>query len=211
MSPARRVLLLSTGLDPGGAEIQVVALARSLAGRVGTTVQVVSLLPPGRLAADLEEAGIVVQGLGMRRGRPDPRAVWRLRRIWRAFDPHIVHAHMIHANLLARVTRTVAPCPALICTAHSADEGGGWRTWAYRLTDRLSDRTVQVSRAGAAAYGARGLVDPRRLVHLPNGIPPRASRPAADTPLGRGFHWVCVGRMSQELSLIHISEPTRPY
>jgi len=128
----RKVIFLITGLAYGGAETQLVQLARGIKAR-GWVVRVVSMLPPRAHVADLEELGIPVETLGMRRGVPDPRALLRLARILRRERPQVLHSHMVHANLLARLVRPLAWVPALVCTAHSIDEGGRHREWALSL------------------------------------------------------------------------------
>ncbi|MEK5764945.1 glycosyltransferase, partial [Acinetobacter junii] len=35
------------------------------------------------------------------------------------FKPDVVHAHMVHANIFARLARKYVSFPRLICTAHS--------------------------------------------------------------------------------------------
>lgn len=116
--------MLTTGLAHGGAETQVVFLAKGLKDR-GWDVALESMLPPQAFEETLEISAIPLIPLCMRRGVPDPRAIARLARHWRSFRPHIVHSHMIHANILARVTRMIAPVPVLISTAHSVQEGAG--------------------------------------------------------------------------------------
>ena len=73
---------------------------------------------------------------------------------WR---PDVVHSHMVHANLMARLLTRVCTVPATICTAHNYFEGGALRMLAYRLTDRWADLTTQVSDEGRALLQA--LVD----------------------------------------------------
>lgn len=200
----RRITLLTTGLALGGAEGQVVLLAQNLKLR-GWAVEVVSMLPPEAREEDLSTAGIPLYVLGMRRGVPDPRAILRLLRQQRRFRPHVVHCHMIHANLLGRVARMFASCPVLISTAHSIDEGAGWRNWAYRVTDFLSDVTSNVSRLGKDRYVRHRLVNSQRAVWVPNGIDvkvyhvPEGSREKSRTALGWGdeFVWLAVGNLRE--------------
>jgi glycosyltransferase involved in cell wall biosynthesis len=129
-----RILFVLTGLAYGGAETQLVRLAIRLKLR-GWEVAVASLMPPKAYVEDLEAAGIPVFSLNIRRKLPDPRPVLRLARIIRKWQPDVVHSHMVHANLLARIVRFLAPIPVLICSARSIDEGGRFREILYRLTD----------------------------------------------------------------------------
>jgi glycosyltransferase involved in cell wall biosynthesis len=111
---------------------------------------------------------------------------------------------MIHANLLARMTRLFVKVPVLICTAHSITEGGRPRELAYRLTDSLADITTQVSEAGKQRYIQVGAVPPSKIVYIPNGIdtsrfqPNPTVRKVVRESLGYSeeiFVWLTVGRL----------------
>lgn len=197
----RKLLLLATSLDYGGAESQTACLATKLKTR-GWKVQVVSMLPPRAYAEELAAAGIPVNSLGMRRGVPDPRALFRLVRILRHIRPLVLHSHMVHANLLARLARLLASVPVLVCTAHSINEGGRRREMAYRLTDFLCDITTQVSRAGLERYVQIGAVPSHKIRFIPNGVDASRFRPdrearirlREDIKLEEYFTWLAVGR-----------------
>jgi len=195
------VLFLITGLAYGGAETQLVNLATSLKKR-GWEVRVVSMLSPQAFTEELKEAGIPLSTLNMRRGVADPRAVFRLVKILREWRPDIVHSHMIHANLLARVTRLFYKIPVLISTAHSIDEGGRWREIAYRLTDSLADLTTNVSQAAVERYIRVGAAPKDKIIFVPNGIDTSRFKPDRDTGwrlrnelgIDNYFVWLAVGR-----------------
>jgi glycosyltransferase involved in cell wall biosynthesis len=198
-----RVMHVTTGLSYGGAETQLKNLALRLKQRKWS-LSVVSMLPPGAYVDELEAAGICVYDLRMRRKVPDPRAVLRLASIVRRERPLVVHAHMVHANLLARITRLFVETPVLVCTAHSINEGGLLREIAYRLTDPLADLTTQVSEAGRQRYIQVGAAPPHKIVSIPNGIdtsrfqPNPTVRQAVREQLGcapEAFVWLTVGRL----------------
>jgi glycosyltransferase involved in cell wall biosynthesis len=196
------ILFLNTSLFQGGAEMQVSLLARELASR-GWKVQVVSMIPGGPLQTDLEDSGIQVLSLGMKRRVPDPRGIVSLVRILRAGRPDVLHSHMVHANLLGRVTRWFVQVPVVISTAHSITEGARWRELAYRITDPLADLTTIVSNAAAARYIRIGAVPERKLKTVPNGVqleafmpnPENRTKLRADLGLGHQFVWLAVGRL----------------
>ncbi len=198
-----RVTYITTGLAYGGAETQIKELATRLHRR-GWKISIASMLPPIAYVEELEAAGICVYNLRMRRKVPDPRAVLRLAAIMRRERPLLIHSHMIHANLLARMTRLFVKMPVLICTAHSITEGGRPRELAYRLTDPLADITTQVSEAGKQRYIQVGAVPPHKIVCIPNGIdtsrfqPNPTVRQAVREQLGctpDAFVWLTVGRL----------------
>ena len=162
-------MFLITGLAYGGAETQLVNLATRLKKR-GWDVRVVSMLPPQAFTEELATAGIPLATLNMRRGVPDPRAVIRFVKILRQWRPDIVHSHMVHANLLARIARMFYKVPVVISTAHSLKEGGRWREIAYRLTDFLADLTTNVSQAAVSRYIQVGAAPKNKIIFIPNGI-----------------------------------------
>jgi len=204
MSRRNSLLFLTTGLAYGGAETQVVRLATRLKLR-GWEVSVVSLMPPKAYVEDLEAAGIPVFSLGIRRKLPDPRPVLRLARIIRKWQPDVVHSHMVHANLLARIVRPLAPFPILVCTAHSIDEGGRLREVLYRLTDLFCDLTTQVSQAGLERYVHVGAVPRHKIRYIPNGVDTERFKPNLEDRLKvrkelgvDGFVWLAVGRFDPQ-------------
>ena len=195
-----QILFLLTSLAYGGAETQVVRLAIRLKLR-GWEVAVASLMPPKAYVEDLEAAGIPVFSLNIRRKLPDPRPVLRLARIIRKWQPDVVHSHMVHANLLARIVRFLAPIPVLICSARSIDEGGRFREVLYRLTDPLCDLTTQVSQAGLERYVRMGAVPRHKIRYIPNGVDTERFKPNLEDRLKfrkelgvEGFVWLAVGR-----------------
>lgn len=106
---SRKIMLVVTGLNVGGAETQVSLLAKAFV-REGHGVTVVSLIPPTHFVDDLRASGVAVYDLSMSRGRPNPVAVLRLAGLIRKIRPNVVHSHMVHANLLARVARVLSAC-----------------------------------------------------------------------------------------------------
>jgi len=196
-----RVTFLCMGLYYGGAETQIVNLTTRLKER-GWEVHVVSMLSPRAFTEELEAAGITLATLDMRRGVPDPRAIARLVKILRQWQPDVMHSHMIHANLLARISRLFYKVPVLISTAHSIKEGGRWREIAYRLTDPLTDLTTNVSRAAVERYIQVGAVPKDKIMFMPNGIdiakfkPDRVAGQRLRNELGikDDFLWLAVGQ-----------------
>jgi glycosyltransferase involved in cell wall biosynthesis len=164
------------------------------------------MLPPVAYHEELQQAGIPVDNLRMRRKIPDPRALFRLAHIVREWHPDVVHAHMIHANLLARIARLLTPIPVLICTAHNINEGGWLRERAYQLTDWLCDLTTQVSRAGLERYVRVKAVPPHKILYIPNGVDLSRFMPHRERHVQRrkelgfqsAFLWLSVGRMEPQ-------------
>ena len=201
-----RLLFVTTGLNVGGAETQLVHVATRLKAR-GWDVRVVSLIPSlsSAYAKDLEAAGIPVVSLNIRRKLPDPRPFLQLAQLIRTWRPHVVHSHMVHANLLARLVRPLAPIPVLVCAARNINEGGRLREILYRLTDPLCDLTTQVSRTGLERYVRVGAVPAHKIRLVPNGVdmarfrPDREARSKTRDVLGLqdSFVWLAVGRFER--------------
>ena len=79
---------------------------------------------------------------------------------------------MVHANLMARALRLVAPVPALVSTIHNIYEGGALLMAAYRVTNGLVDHMTIISEAAAERF-IRERIVPRELLRVvPNGVDP---------------------------------------
>lgn len=199
----RRILFAITGLELGGAEVQLWHQCRELARR-GWSPHVVSLIEPGRVGGWLRAEGIGVKGLGMQRGIASPLAVLRLARAIADAAPALVHSHMFHANLLARAARLLRPATRLVNSSHVDERGVGGQHLAYRVTSTLCNRFHCVSR-GALECLARSLAaPPERLVYIPNGVPEPVAAPDARgrvrtaLELGAGFVFLCAGRLHRD-------------
>lgn len=201
---SRSVAYLLTSSGSGGAEKQVHDLALAMKAR-GWEVLAISMLPVEFAFDGLEAAGIRVFTLGMRAGVPDPRGLWRLRTILRHHRPAVLHAHMVHANLLARLSRLLVRTPVVISTIHSQYQGARWRYMAYRITDRLSDLTTAVSQVAADDAVQAGVAAAGRILTVPNGVVIQsavrdlATRDRLREALGLGhdFTWLTASRLTE--------------
>ncbi|GIB17883.1 4-alpha-N-acetylgalactosaminyltransferase [Vibrio cholerae] len=164
----QRIAFIITGLGMGGAETQVCSLIDQLAAR-GNTILLLSLT--GESVNKPKHPSVQLVELNMRK---TPfgfvQAYWQAVSILRQFQPDVVHSHMVHANIFARLLRVIAPIPRLVCTAHSNNEGGKARMLAYRLTDSWCDLTTNVSQDAVEAFIAQNAAKPGRIVALHNGI-----------------------------------------
>lgn len=169
-----RILVITTGLRLGGAEQQIAALARAFVA-LGNSVAIVSLTEGQEI--DLP-AGIPITELGMRKTPLSMLAALRkTRQVVREWRPDVIHSHMVHGNLFARALTRTGRMPPVVCSAHSAREGGTLRTLAYRLTDRWCALTTHVSEAGRQAMVESGAAPARRVIVMPNGIDTTRFRP----------------------------------
>lgn len=216
MSRRPRVMYLSTSSGAGGAERQVHDLAIRMAG-LGWDVTAVSMLPLDVTFDGLPEKGVATMSLGMRKGRPDPRSLVRLGRLLRDRRPDVLHAHMVHAILLARISRLVWPAPVVVSTMHNQYQGARWRMLAYRLTDRLTDATTSVSEVAMRDTIRQGAVAPDRIAAVPNGIvlerhdPDDRVRARVRSELGAAnqFLWLAAGRLTRAKDYPNLIEAFR--
>ena len=185
--------------------MQSVNLARSLKAR-GWNVSVVSMLTPAddRL---LVSEGIPVHSLDVR-GFNVLRPIRQFARFLRSERPHILHCHMSHAVLTARIMRLLCPVPVVIGTLHGLKmynvRGTGWRLreTLNGWTDWLSDATTAVCKAAADHYVASGAISPRAVRMIPNGVdtdrfrldPSVRQRVRTELGVTGDFVWLMVGR-----------------
>jgi len=197
-----RILFLSTSMGMGGADQQLLSAARELRAR-GHDIMIVSLTALGAMGIEAQAEGFRAESLGMARGVPDPRGLLRLVRLVRAWRPDVIHSHMVHANLLARALRVMAPVPALVSTIHNITEGGALLMAGYRASNALVDHMTIISQAAADRFIRDRIVPRRLLTVIPNGVDPRQfARVAPEArdalrrslALGDEFAWLAVGR-----------------
>jgi glycosyltransferase involved in cell wall biosynthesis len=186
----------------GGADKLLMTAAQAMQSH-GHSVRIVSLTALGPMGLEAQSLGIPTESLNMPRGLPDPRALIRLIRLVHSWKPDVVHSHMVHANLMARVLRLFVRVPALVSTIHNINEGGRARMLAYRLSNGLVDHMTIVSEAAADRFVSEGIVPRRLLTVIPNGVDVElfrnVSSSARDTireSVGASqlFIWLAVGR-----------------
>ncbi len=117
-----RICHLITGLDVGGAEHALARLCPALAHR-GYDQIVVTMIPGGAFAADLQRVGIPVRSLGMRRRSPSMIGFIRLARELHRFRPDILQTWMYHADLLGTLVLPFVPPTRLAWNLRSTDMG----------------------------------------------------------------------------------------
>lgn len=148
--------------------------------------RVTCLIPEGPLAAVLQESGVEVDSLRMRRGVPGPSAVGRLASRIRAFRPDVVQTWLYHADLLgtlaARFGAGGVPLAWNIRCAHmdlaSYSPATRWTRSALARLSRLpGGPSVIVANSGEAARYHRELGYSDRFRIIPNGIDPEKFKP----------------------------------
>src|SRR5690554_3626557 len=161
-------MFIITGLGMGGAENQVVNLADKFAEK-GINVTIAYILKPVIVEPDNKSIKLVWLG-GTKTPTGMLKSLKNLIKLIRRSKPDVLHSHMFHANILARVARIFAPVPMLVSTAHSNNEGGTARMLAYRLTNRLSDVFTNVSYDAIRAFEEKKAVSRGKMQAVVNGI-----------------------------------------
>ncbi|HDC4325028.1 glycosyltransferase [Aeromonas hydrophila] len=214
-----RVLFLSTGLGYGGAETQLLNLCEALAQK-GIKSIVISMVDDELgLLHRFEAKGIVVETLGMKRGKLSIVALFRYLKILKEFNPDVIHSHMIHANIFARLFRFFHKAP-LVNTAHNVYEGGQLLEALLRATNSLCDSFTQVSEEGLKRYSEINLLPNgsgmvmKNCVHIPTAIEPANIRDSFGIRKD-AFLFINVGRLesvkNHMLLLDAISEQENAY
>ena len=186
------VLLLSTGLNVGGAERIVLDLARAYVDR-GVPTMVVALANDRQLLDQIDTGGINIRFLGMRKTPVGLVSAARtLARLIRSAGIDVVHAHMPHAALVASTTRLLHGLSVpIVHTSHSS-RFSSTLALPLRLTRRFRDVDVLFAPSQHEALNAA------RTVVIPNGIrlaPPTAT---AKRAARAGPILIFVGRLTDE-------------
>ena len=166
-----KIVQVTTELRPAGAERIVLELSRGLQ-QSHHDVTVISLLkiPENSvIVQELRSLNIEVLSLNMNK-----LCLWRifkLRSILRKIQPHVVHAHLIHANIVTRLNAWRRKY-ILVNSVHIAEKRAGkeWHFTCDRLTLDYCDCMTTVSQAVQNFHAKKLRVSPTRLPVIYNGI-----------------------------------------
>lgn len=162
-----KVLYVITSLTMGGAENVVTNLADAIVAR-GHEVKIAYLT--GEASVLPSNPNVEVISLGINDNKDFLQGYIKLRALVKRMRPDVVHSHMFHSNLLARLLRLTIKIPKVICTSHSTDEGGQLRMFAYRLTDKLANISTNVSQEAVDSLISKTSIAKHRMISVPNGI-----------------------------------------
>lgn len=162
-----KILLVIIGLGMGGAEHVVSNLADELT-KLGHKVKIAYLT--GEVLVSPKNPDVELISIEMKGAKDFAKAYIKLRGLVKKFKPDVVHSHMLHANIISRLLRLSIHIPNIVSTAHNVDEGGKIPMLAYRLTDRLSNISTNVSEQAVGEFIKKGAVKAGRMIAIPNGI-----------------------------------------
>jgi glycosyltransferase involved in cell wall biosynthesis len=177
-----KITFLIRRLDYGGAERQLIGLAKGL-GREGHCISIVTFYGGGALANELLEASVQVISLAKKSRWDVLGFTWRLINVVRAERPDVLHGYLGISNILTVVLRAFLPGLRIAWGVRASNmqlSHYDWTTrFAYRIErslSRLADLIIVNSRAGYNYASAQGF--PRdRMVIIPNGIDTERFRP----------------------------------
>lgn len=178
-----RVIHVITGLGVGGAELMLLKLLSRI-DRTAFETRVVSLTGRGAVGKRIENLGIELQVLGLKRYLPN-----LLRISWLAYwiakqKADVVQTWMYHADLVGGVAAKLAGGIPVVWGIRRGrfnfDEDKltthGVAAACARLSSWLPTRTVCCSEAARESHAAAGY-DSKRMLVIPNGFDPEAFRP----------------------------------
>lgn len=168
-----KILHIITGLDDGGAEAVLFRLCTHDQSNQHT---VLSLMNEGKYGPLLRGQGIVVDCLGLPRGRVSTKALVQLWAFIRRHKPEVVQTWMYHANLLGGVVSRLAGVRHICWGIHHSNlEAGSSKQstiMVARLCAKLSrwipDRIVCCAQMAVKVHRALGYA-PSKFVTIPNG------------------------------------------
>ena len=163
----KKILFLITGLGLGGAEKVVCDLADQMSN-LGHQVKIAYLT--GEILVRPKNVNVDIIPLDLNNLYELYSASNKYKKLIQDFQPDVVHAHMVHANIFTRINRIGCAIPKLICTAHNSNEGGRLRMIAYRLTNFLSDFNSNVSQEATESLISKGAFNKNNLTTVYNGI-----------------------------------------
>lgn len=162
-----KILYVITGLGLGGAEKVVCDLADHMSA-LGHQVKIAYLT--GEILVRPKNINVDIIPLDLNNFYGLYLASKKYKKLIQAFQPDVVHAHMVHANLFTRLNRIFVNVPRLICSAHSTNEGGKLRMLAYRFTHNLSEVTTNVSNEASSNFIVNKAVMNGEILTVYNGI-----------------------------------------
>jgi glycosyltransferase involved in cell wall biosynthesis len=186
MSARRRILLLVTLAEVGGAQTYIALLVPALVAEYDVTV---AAWGPGPLRAAVEAAGAryvplqhVRRAVSLWR---DPLGLIELVRLCRHIRPDIVHANSSKAGILGRVAATITGVPVRLFTVHGwafSQYHGAASTlylWLDRLVRPLTTSFICVSERTRDAGLAARTCNRDNTTVIPNAVDVAAAPRAA--------------------------------
>jgi glycosyltransferase involved in cell wall biosynthesis len=170
MTEVMRVLYVISNLAFGGAEKQLVELARQLAGR-GHEIVIYTLNRDVPRRPELASSAVTLIA-DQKRAKLDPAVLWRLRKTIDRWQPDIIHGFLFDGDFYSRVAALGTGIPVLNSERNDNYRLPWNQSLAHRLTRRLA-RGVVANTFSGKAFAQRLFGLPSDDVHVVwNGIRP---------------------------------------
>lgn len=193
-----RLTFLIRDLNHGGAQRQLVTLAKALALRADFEVSVVHFYP-GVFEAELKKAGIRTHCVGKQHRWDLLGFFGRLARCMRELRPNVIHGYLHESNLMTLFLKPLCGFPRIVWgirdSKTDADTWGLLGKLSFRLNCLLSgfaDVVIANSQAGRDYYVSHGYPRKRFKV-VANGIDTEKFQPVTNDNNGSTF--TVVGRL----------------
>jgi glycosyltransferase involved in cell wall biosynthesis len=171
-----KIVHLITGLNTGGAEMMLYKLLSTMDRDKFESI-VVSLTGKGVIGNRLEEAGIPVYSLNIRKIKISVKSIWKIREVFREFKPDIIQGWMYHGNLAAQLMgKLLKNKPKIIWNIRHSLHELKFEKRAMQLCIKLGarfseqvDRIIYNAHVSASQHENIGYSAKRKSV-LPNGF-----------------------------------------
>lgn len=184
-----KVLFLITGLGTGGAEMMLYKLLSNI-NRQQFDVLVVSLTNINDIEKKIEDLGIRVILLGMNRGVPNPIYLYKLIKILKKEEPHILQTWMYHADFLGLIAGKLAKVPKIVWGIHHSNLDKKENKRSTLLTvkicsilSRFTYNIVCCSNVSLRVHKSIGY-DASKMIVIPNGFNIESFSPDPDARKG---------------------------
>ncbi len=193
-----KIVFLTRSLEVGGAEVQIVELAKGLAAR-GHRIAIVTFYPGGALEREIMETGVMLLS-AEKRGRWDIAGfIYRLGRVLRSLQPDVIHSFLGPPNLMAAALAPVHAPSKLIWGIRASDMDLSEYDWTWRLVALIEracsgvpSEIIANSIAGKRYALANGFRR-RSISVVPNGIDVQRYQPISAVPTALKRQWQRAG------------------
>ena len=162
-----KVMLFITGLGMGGAEKVVCELADKL---YESGQEVCLVYFTGEIVRRPVNKNINIYKVSLSTRLSALKSLYSVLKLVDQIKPDVIHAHMFHANIMARLVKIFRKKIRIICSSHSNFEGGRLRMAIYALTENLCDIHTNVSNNASSALMQAGAVKNKKIITVYNGI-----------------------------------------
>lgn len=162
-----KIIFIITSLGMGGAEN---VLSNLSDGLVKHDCEVKIICLKGKVIVKPNSEKVEIISFNLNNLKNLKSIIKESKKIIEEFKPDVVHAHMFHAIILARLLRIFVKFPRLISTAHSKSFGNLARAFLYRITDKFSDINTNVSFEATEYFIKNNIFKRSNSLTITNGI-----------------------------------------